>query len=134
MSDSVYAVVNGKGLIENVVVWDGITEWSPPEGTTAVDCGDSLCQIGGTYKEGKFSPAPQAEVSKDDLIAQAEVNKNGLMDIASLKISVLQDAVDLDMATETEATQLTTWKKYRVALNRIDTSAAPDIVWPEIPA
>ncbi|MGH6435880.1 tail fiber assembly protein, partial [Klebsiella pneumoniae] len=23
---------------------------------------------------------------------------------------------------------------YRVALNRIDTSTAPDIVWPEIPA
>ncbi|EKK0235785.1 tail fiber assembly protein, partial [Escherichia coli] len=26
------------------------------------------------------------------------------------------------------------WKKYRVLLNRIDTSTAPDIVWPEIPS
>ncbi|EOZ2641109.1 tail fiber assembly protein, partial [Escherichia coli] len=26
------------------------------------------------------------------------------------------------------------WKKYRVLLNRIDTSTAPDIDWPTIPA
>ncbi|ENI3623931.1 tail fiber assembly protein, partial [Escherichia coli] len=25
------------------------------------------------------------------------------------------------------------WKKYRVLLNRVDTSTAPDIEWPEIP-
>ncbi|MXE05818.1 tail fiber assembly protein, partial [Escherichia coli] len=30
--------------------------------------------------------------------------------------------------------KLAAWKKYRVLLNRIDTSTAPDIVWPEIPA
>ncbi|EMG9853476.1 tail fiber assembly protein, partial [Escherichia coli] len=29
---------------------------------------------------------------------------------------------------------LEAWKKYRVLLNRIDTSTAPDIEWPEIPS
>ena len=56
--------------------------------------------------------------------------KQTLMDEASLKISILQDAVDLDMATDEERTQLTTQKKYRVLLSRVDTSKAPDIDWP----
>lgn len=45
----------------------------------------------------------------------------------------LQDAVDLDMATETEKSALLAWKKYRVLLNRVDISNAPDIDWPEPP-
>ncbi|HBR2160753.1 TPA: tail fiber assembly protein, partial [Klebsiella pneumoniae] len=48
----------------------------------------------------------------------------------SQTISILQDAVDLDMATDEERTQLTTLKKYRVLLSRVDTSKAPDIDWP----
>lgn len=36
----------------------------------------------------------------------------------------------LDMATDEERTQLTTLKKYRVLLSRVDTSKAPDIDWP----
>ncbi|KLG49264.1 tail fiber assembly protein, partial [Escherichia coli] len=46
----------------------------------------------------------------------------------------LQDAADLEIATEEETSLLEAWKKYRVLLNRIDTSTAPDIVWPEIPS
>ncbi|MEH4973303.1 tail fiber assembly protein, partial [Escherichia coli] len=29
---------------------------------------------------------------------------------------------------------LEAWKKYRVLLNRVDTSVAPDIVWPDEPS
>ncbi|MDN0004869.1 tail fiber assembly protein [Providencia stuartii] len=32
-----------------------------------------------------------------------------------------------------EAAALQAWKKYRVLLNRIDTSLAPNIEWPEKP-
>ncbi|HAT3770004.1 TPA: tail fiber assembly protein, partial [Citrobacter freundii] len=53
---------------------------------------------------------------------------------ASAKISPLQDAVDLGMATDEEVVQLTEWKKYRVLLNRVDISKAPDINWQERPA
>ncbi len=56
------------------------------------------------------------------------------MQVASEHIAPLQDAVDLEIATEEEASLLTAWKKYRVLLNRIDTSTAPDIDWPTIPA
>lgn len=46
------------------------------------------------------------------------------------KIAPLQDAVDLGIATDDEKAQLDEWKKYRVLVNRMDTSA-PD--WPEVP-
>ncbi|HFR1576947.1 TPA: tail fiber assembly protein, partial [Shigella sonnei] len=48
-------------------------------------------------------------------------------------IAPLQDAVDLEIATEEENSLLEAWKKYRVLLNRVDTSTAPDIEWPEEP-
>ncbi|MEY5509334.1 tail fiber assembly protein, partial [Salmonella enterica subsp. enterica serovar Corvallis] len=46
------------------------------------------------------------------------------------KIAPLQDAVDLGIATDDEKAQLGEWKKYRVLVNRVDTSN-PD--WPEQP-
>ncbi|WP_272671735.1 MULTISPECIES: tail fiber assembly protein [unclassified Providencia] len=72
-------------------------------------------------------------VSKEQLVAVAEQQKQSLLAEANNAIAPLQDAVDLDMATDEEVAQLTAWKKYRVLLNRIDTSLAPDIEWPEKP-
>ncbi|EAV5238234.1 tail fiber assembly protein [Salmonella enterica] len=63
-------------------------------------------------------------------LRQAEETKNRLLQIASEKIAPLQDAVDLDISTDDEKAQLGEWKKYRVLVNRVDTSN-PD--WPEQP-
>ncbi|WP_273802774.1 tail fiber assembly protein, partial [Proteus vulgaris] len=70
---------------------------------------------------------------KEQLIAEAEQKKQSLLAEANNAIAPLQDAVDLDMATDEEKAQLTKWKKYRVLLNRVDASLAPDIAWPEKP-
>ena len=48
-------------------------------------------------------------------------------------IAPLQDAVDLEIATEEENSLLEAWKKYRVLLNRVNTTTAPDIEWPTGP-
>ncbi|HAL9962809.1 TPA: tail fiber assembly protein [Escherichia coli] len=48
-------------------------------------------------------------------------------------IAPLQDAVDLEIATEEERSLLEAWNKYRVLLNRVDTSTVPDIEWPANP-
>ncbi|MDE9566114.1 tail fiber assembly protein [Xenorhabdus bovienii] len=66
-------------------------------------------------------------------ISEAEYQKQNLMTEARDKILPLQDAVDLGMATDSEQITLTAWKKYRVILNRIDCSTAPDIDWPKLP-
>ncbi|OWO83029.1 phage tail protein [Photorhabdus luminescens] len=48
-------------------------------------------------------------------------------------ITPLQDAIDLDIATDAEKQKLIEWKKYRVLLNRVDCSAAPEIDCPKAP-
>ena len=72
-------------------------------------------------------------VSKEQLIAEAEQQKQSLLAEANSAIAPLQDAVDLGMATDEEKAKLTSWKTYRVLLNRVDTSLAPDIDWPVKP-
>ncbi|HHR5880852.1 TPA: tail fiber assembly protein [Providencia alcalifaciens] len=72
-------------------------------------------------------------VSKEQHIAEAEQKKQMLLSEATEAIAPLQDAVDLDIATDEEIALLKEWKKYRVLLNRVDTSTAPDIDWPEKP-
>ncbi|EHP7004817.1 tail fiber assembly protein [Escherichia coli] len=39
----------------------------------------------------------------------------------------------MEIATEEEKALLAAWKTYRVLLNRVDTSTAPDIEWPTNP-
>ncbi|HBA8544058.1 TPA: tail fiber assembly protein [Escherichia coli] len=73
------------------------------------------------------------EAEKLFRIREAEETKNSLMQAANEHIAPLQDAVDLEIATEEEASLLAAWKKYRVLLNRVDTSTAPDIEWPANP-
>lgn len=74
-------------------------------------------------------PPPTSE----QLITEAEQQKQSLLAEANTAIAPLQDAVDLGMSTDEEAAALQEWKKYRVMLNRVDTSLAPDIDWPEKP-
>ncbi|KMW71787.1 hypothetical protein TI10_19555 [Photorhabdus luminescens subsp. luminescens] len=55
-----------------------------------------------------------------------------LLEQAAIKIAPLQDAIDLSIATDSEITTLMAWKKYRVTLNRMDTTVQ-NIEWPEHP-
>ncbi|ECF3812294.1 tail fiber assembly protein, partial [Salmonella enterica subsp. enterica serovar Carmel] len=64
-------------------------------------------------------------------LREAEGTKSRLLQMASGKIAPLQDAVDLGLATDEEKSQLAEWKKYRVLVNRVDTSSP---IWPEIPS
>ena len=80
------------------------------------------------YSNGEFT---KIEPSVNEL---AQKKKNDLLTFSALMLAPLQDALDLEVATEKELTSLKAWKTYRVALNRLDLSTAPDITWPEIPA
>lgn len=71
--------------------------------------------------------------SPAELGAQAESTKTELLETAAKKIAPLQDAEELEIATAEEREALKAWKKYRVLLNRVDTSKASDIEWPEPP-
>ena len=146
-----YAIVKD-GIVINVVEWDGTpytpavaprangeggspaTGWNPPDGTTAflIEKGQSPC-IGLGYADGVFEqPAPPL-LTLEDIQKQNTAMRNALLAIATAAIAPLQDAIDLDEATADEAALLTAWKQYRVAVNRVDPTAAPP-TWPRAPA
>lgn len=64
-----------------------------------------------------------------DVVA-ADLQKKQMITQVSADISILQDAVNLNMATDAEKSRLNSMQTYRVLLNRVDTSLAPDIIWP----
>lgn len=91
---------------------------------------DGLIEITEAEADELRSPPPP---TKEQLIEHAESKKHILMSDATMAINPLQDAVDFDMATDSEIKSLKEWKKYRIMLNRVDPSLAPDIEWPVKP-
>ncbi|EGB9086421.1 tail fiber assembly protein [Escherichia coli] len=89
--------------------------------------------MGWSYSDGVFTAPPPPERSHNALVAEAELQKSALLTVANNAIAPLQDAVDLEMVTDDEQALLLAWKKYRVLLNRVDTSATPEIEWPTQP-
>jgi hypothetical protein len=50
-----HAIVVG-GVVENVIIWDGVAEWNPPDGATVIALNvDEACDIGWTY-DAKLTP------------------------------------------------------------------------------
>ena len=88
---------------------------------------EDISTLAYRYVDGQFIQfmQPAAEV--------AEQRKSVLLSQAAAAIAPLQDAVDVDDATDSELSRLKAWKKFRVALNRLDLAAAPDIDWPVVP-
>jgi len=82
------------------------------------------------YSDGVFT-APVTDAENAALIASSRLAAE--TDEANRIIAPLQDAVDISIATDAEIARLAEWKRYRVALSRIDTSKAPDIEWPVRP-
>lgn len=45
-----YAVVDQNNIVQNVVTWDGLTQWAPPPGMTAVAVADGVAvDVGYTF-------------------------------------------------------------------------------------
>lgn len=58
------------------------------------------------------------------------IEKSERLKLANKNIMPLQDAVDLGIATTEEMQKLDAWKKYRVEINRTNTSNSFNISWP----
>lgn len=72
---------------------------------------------------------------KASMAAQMLVERDARLRVAATRIAPLQDAVDLGDATELEEAALIGWKRYRVALNRIEQQAGypANVAWPSSP-
>ncbi|EAQ9505558.1 tail fiber assembly protein [Salmonella enterica] len=136
----------------HIAVFDAETEtWSLKEdhrGETVYDTttGNQMyISDPGPLPENVTSVSPDGEYQKWDgkawvkdeaaetaaRLREVEGTKNRLLQMAAEKIAPLQDAVDLEIATDDEKARLDEWKKYRVRVNRVDTS---NPAWPEKPA
>lgn len=87
-------------------------------------------EVNYRYSDGVFI-APVTDAENAVLIAISRLAAE--MDEANRTIAPLQDAVDISIATDTEIARLAEWKRYRVALSRIDTNEAAGIEWPVRP-
>ena len=81
-----YAIVDSENNVTNICEWDGESEWSPPEGTTAILCEDKPdAERGGTYIDGVFSravvefPVAEPELSPAEQIAEMQAALASLM-------------------------------------------------------
>jgi len=74
-------------------------------------------------------PAPTAS----QILSANTIERDAKLQAAGARIAPLQDAVDLGEATPDEETALIAWKRYRVALNRVDLTQYP-AAWPSAPA
>lgn len=120
---------------------DGVSEFIPQdvvsisvEKYNELMLGQSQGKQIAADKEGNPVLLDPPAATKEQLIIIAEAKRASLMAGASVAISPLQDAVDLGDSTPEEEALLKKLKQYRIELNRLDISKAPDISWPVKPA
>jgi hypothetical protein len=57
-----YAVVNQENKVVNIIIWDEVSQWSPPENHIIVNVEETFCDIGWAHNEGVFTdPNPPIE-------------------------------------------------------------------------
>ncbi|WP_337137167.1 tail fiber assembly protein [Morganella morganii] len=70
---------------------------------------------------------------KESNIAAAEAQKQYLITEANQKTQLWQTQLMLGIITDEDKASLTEWMLYVQKVQAVDTSAAPDIIWPEKP-
>lgn len=127
-----YALVKD-GVVENTVIWDG-------EGDLFSDyqvielSEDESAGPGWSYDGTEFYPPVEPEKSHEELVAEAEQQKEALLSEAQTTISLWQTELQLGIISDEDKASLIAWMQYIKALQAVDTSIAPDIIWPEKPA
>ncbi|MBU9852778.1 tail fiber assembly protein [Rahnella aceris] len=133
-ADTLKIIFDDSGIIR-MASYDASTLWAEGQSVAEVDVipagfDSEILRERWVFDGKKIS---ERVYTASELMEQATATREELQAEAALQIAPLQDAVDIDEATDKERANLTAWKKYRVALNRLDLSAAPDINWPEAP-
>jgi len=129
------------GEVVNIIVWDGESPLTFPDGITPAPVADGVfCGIGfGAEQDGAGAwtyiapPAPaMPPPTPEQILGTNTATRNQYLAAAALAIAPLQDAVDIGEATADDTAMLTKWKQFRVAVNRVDlTLASP--TWPAPP-
>jgi len=87
-----YAIVKkDTGVVENVVLWDGKSQWSPPAGCIAVVADEAvgpkfIMQEDGTFKRPPDPEPVEPKKTLEQLVTELTVKVDGLAkDVSDLK-------------------------------------------------
>lgn len=83
-----HALVNASGEVMNVVVWDGESDWGPPEGMTVVQDKLAEATIGGFFDGKAFAPAPVIEPTLPQLTDRA------LIEVLQAELAVVKEKLE----------------------------------------
>ena len=115
--NNIYAVVEN-GVVINIVVWDGQSEWQPVTGE-AVSC-PAQVGIGWLYDGSNFSQPPTPEQTPEELASANMAKAASEYERASVAIVALNEQIedaDYDGTTEEEVkAELAAWTDYRKQL------------------
>lgn len=56
-----YCIIDGTGNVINVIIWDGVSAYTPPAGTTLIQ--SNTAGIGWTYANGIFTNPNQGGIN-----------------------------------------------------------------------
>lgn len=93
-------------------------------------------KVRGSVKDGLPAWVDEPAPSAEELVILAEKKRQSLVDTANTYINGRQwpSKLALGRLSDSEKSLFNLWLDYLDALIAIDTSAAPDISWPEIPS
>ncbi|KNC89875.1 tail fiber assembly protein [Trabulsiella odontotermitis] len=131
-----FAVIKN-GLVANVILWDGAdnTFADGIDGALISILADTAVGAGWGYDGSTFTPPPEPEKTKEQLIQEASIKKEELIQAANAFINNKQwpGKAAIGRLTGDELAQYNLWLDYLDALEAIDTSSAPAINWPVPP-
>lgn len=126
-----YAVINIEtGLVENTVVLDGVSEWTPPDGTIVVQ--SDIASIGWSYADGVFSPPPDIPRTAEEILERNRYQQLMLIEQASRAMTPVLLSLQLGDATEDETLVAKAWQTYYRNLNLVDVTVN-NPSWPQAP-
>lgn len=136
-----YAVVNKETcLVDNIIVWDGASEWSPGDGHSAIE--SSVASIGWSY-DGENFTAPKEEpptISDEDLASSVRIRRDQLLrEVYDPGVTLALRALRMATTSAQKAyanSKISELDSYAVALQGVPEQGGfpQNIEWPEQPA
>ena len=125
-----YAVIEN-GVVTNIAVWDGETEWAQ-DGVEIVPADDGI-QIGWLYNIGVFTPPSPLMKTHEEMAFDAEQERISRLTHAYNVVADWRIDLFLGTISDEDKESLIAWMQYIKDVKAIDTSKAPDIIWPDAP-
>ena len=126
-----YAVIEN-GVVTNIAVWDGESEWSA-DGFQVFPLAEGV-SIGWLFVDGEFIAPPTPEKTYEELVYDAEQKKQSRLARANSVTADWRTDLFLGTISDEAKAKLNMWMQYIKDVKAVDVSTASGIEWPDEPA